>query len=287
MHVKSIAHLLLLCLFFAGFNASAQTGRYQNVRKFSGFKSTTTLIVLEDSNAAYNAALRAATDNGRWTVTPVKYIYRSELEPYLINPDYSMLIKNNQFKVVRRASGNDILRSNDVGVYRCNQGDLSNYATVDAIATIRLLDVMREEDYVYKLSGLIEAMHDYLLFLDNNAVRPDMHDKMMEQYFNARNAELADRKLLICEDEVDESLDPSRYYKNDVEVVEKSVIQQAVLEHQPGKAFIHMHPRKLYLMVIATENGQVLYYESLKTSKPFSKKNLSAIAKSIKKALGQ
>lgn len=287
MHVKSIAHLLLLCLFFAGFNALAQTGRYQNVRKFSGFKSTTTLIVLEDSNAAYNAALKAATENGRWTVTPVKYIYRSELEPYLINPDYSMLIKNNQFKVVRRASGNSILRSNDVGVYRCNQGDLNNYATVDAIATIRLLDVMREEDYLYKLSGLVEALHHYLLFLDGNAVNPDMHDKMMEKYFNTSNADLAGMKLLIAEDEVDDTFDPSRYYTHEVEVVEKSVIQQALMEHQPGKVFLHMHPRKLYLMLIATENGHVLYYESLKNDKPFSKKNLAAISKAIKGALGQ
>lgn len=288
MQLRLLSFWSLLMLMLLGTTAEAQIGRFQNVRKFSGFKTTTTLIVLEDSSEVYNNALKLATEGGRWSITPIKYIKRSELNPYLVNPDYSMLIKNNQFKVVRRAGGNNsILRSNDIGIYRCNQGEINNYATVDAVATIRLLDVTREEQYVYKLGGLVQALHHYLQFLDAKPVSPDMHDKMVEEYFNTSNGDLAGMTLLICEDDVTETFDPSRYYAHKVEVVEQSEIQQAIAERQKGKVFLHMHPRKKYVMLISTENGHILYYEPLNKGKPLNKKNFSSISKAIKKALAE
>lgn len=263
MHALNSLFSLLMALSLAASPLRAQVGQLRSCEKLPQLKQTTTLVVLDDQETAYNQRMRQ-TIEAYWDITPVKYISQNELPTYLGNAAYSMLVRNNAQRMVRRTGGRtSTVKNNDLGLYLCNQGPMENYLAGDALVMVRLEDVMQTDAYLHKLTGLVQAMLQYLAFLENEQVDENSYDKAIKTYAVRNAARLAEVTLLVCESDLPPKLrKPERLakvYGHPVEVVDEQAIAEALEAQREGTAFLHLHPRQREFFVIEVAGGTLLY----------------------------
>lgn len=280
----------ILCMFIVWGNMlNAQIGQLRSCEKIKYFKTTTTLIVLDDeSNSAYNKAIRHTIDN-YWRLTPVKFIPESELKNYFGNDQFSMLVRNSAQRVHRRAGGRtSTIKHNDLALYICDQGPLENYLGGDAIAMVKLDDVMRVDDYLYELTGLVQNMQVYVDFIENEKIDKNNYEREILRYAVERVGDLANFNLLICADDLTASMNNpeklAKTYKYPVEIVSKEKIAEAIAAQKGDVAFMHLHPRQREFFIIHAAGGRLLYHAKVNDYGELKMKDFSILSKRIAKA---
>lgn len=277
----------ILCLNSV-YELRAQAARGKGAENFSWFNNTTTLIVLDDTISAYNIKVEDAIRK-YWDITPVKFISRSELDDYLGTKNFSMLLRNNSERTIRRVRQNLTIRNNEIGLYLCYRHVLTDYLPADAITYIKVKDVDAYSDYLYKLEGLIQTMQDYLKnFLDKRKITRDNIDQEEEQFFNQYRWRLKEVNLFIRAEDLPEGIDKDniqKYYRHNVSVVTPEEIEQAIASQEMGVAYLHVYPRAKQIQIISAKGGQVLYSAPAITYGEFHRRDLSRISKAVNKSI--
>jgi len=258
---KAFFSLFAICLF-SYLPVCSQTGNILHCENVYQIKESTTLVVLDDSSTTYNEIIRQAIDT-YWTISPVKYISRSELELYLGEREYTMFLKNGATRIERRAAGSSEIQFNEIGIYPCNRGyTLSNYHARDAYAKIRVSDIDQPETYLYKLQALIPAMHLYLLYLDQGEINKNNFQKQLDKWMNGNPQVIHDMTLYVPLEEMPTRFNDQesfeRYYDHPVRVVPRDTIQHVLSKNPEGMAILDIHPDLANLQVI-TSHGHMLY----------------------------
>ena len=263
----------------------AQNGRDRAVKELKKLKDAELLVVLDDDDDAYNEAMKAAVTK-YWTFTPFTFIERADLRDYASEDGYAMLVRNNSKRIIKRVGRTDHIQSNHLAIYVCGKGDdLRNYTGQDAVTQFRLKDVMDTEAYEYKLTALVQHMHQYLVFLDENNITEDNHEKQLKLFNTKDVAKLAEMKLYILAEQLPAKLnDPEKLRKSydyDVEIVGKEQIQAAIATQREEIAFLHLDPRVKTIYVMGAQGGKILYQASTQESGTLKGKDFSQLSRAI------
>ncbi len=268
--------------------AWAQIGQKRSCEKVGELKKTTTLIVLDEKkDSEYNQLIRHTIDT-YWRITPIMYIPSSELEQYLGNSAYSMLVRNNAQRIARRGGGRvSVIQNNDLALYLCNQGELTNYLAGDALAMVRLKDVMKTEDYLYELPGLIQSMQSYIQFLQEEKIDENNFEKEIKRYANQNVADLRSMTLMLRKEDVPEKLQDikklEKVYGHAVEIATEAQIAEALKNNEGNVAFLHLHPRQREFFIIQAAGGRLIYHALVQDYGELKAKDFAVLAKKIDK----
>lgn len=232
---------------------------------FEGFptiKKTTMLVVLPEGDDAYNQAILKAV-NTYWELMPVEAISIVDLEEYGRNEAYSMLVLDNSERIRHTVDGDDVIRRNHLALYHCNRGEyLKAYGGKEAVTQWAFFDVSETDAFNYKLTGLIQAMHNYLTFLDTAGVNEDTHNKKLDVFRNYQADQLKEKTLLVNPEDLPEGLTIEAIqaaYAFDLQKASRKDIQAALDSQDPSKAFLHTGPDYSDLTIISTREGTILY----------------------------
>lgn len=267
--------------------AQAQYGRSYRMEDLKEFKATTLIVVLYPGDSLYNGIVKRTLERS-WKLTPYRLVPLAQLREYAFDSQYSMLVRNNSKRIVQRVGRTDQILSNHLAIYICGRGDnLMNYSGADAMTHFHLPDVMDTEAYAFKLSGLLQTLHQYLVFMDAHQANEDKHEKLLDQFLHGHEAELGNKILLVRKEDLPEKLQDleklRKLYPHALEFVSGSSIQAALDSQRKDAAFLHMDPRIKELYVISTEDGKVLYQARILERGFLKGKDFSLMAKTIAK----
>lgn len=257
--ILSFCFLLVVALSL-GF---AQNGRTRAVEEWPKIKKTTTLVILYEGQDAYNEKIKDAVEK-YWKVTPYQFATTEELLKLSMSKDYSMLVRNDAERFINRVGRTDRIKSNHIALYLCGNGaDMRNYPGAEAIAQYQFTDVNNVDEYLYKLTAIIQSMHNYLVFLDTNKITEDNHPKLLKKFDNALANTLHEKTLFLLEEQLSTDLQDletlKKYYKYEVSIVDKAAIAAAIDAQLPNVAFLHIDPRGKTLYVLSAEGGRIMY----------------------------
>lgn len=261
----------------------SQTSTPRGCESYRFFKGTTTLIVLDAGDSSRYNDIMKATIEKYWTVSPYKIITLTEMYPLLANDEYSILVKNGTERTIRRVKGTSVIKNSEIGLFVAGRGSLDMYVANDAVAYIKLGNLLEIDAYDYKLGGLVQALHYYVSeFLAIKDIDRDNHPKEEAFFLNQYNHQLKDHTLFIYKGDLPEGMsveDVQKRYKFPVEVVEKERIEEAVLNQEEGVAFLHVYPRAKMIQVIKASGGVFLYGAPSIKYGEFRGKDMAAISK--------
>ncbi len=262
----------------------SQTATDRGAEFYRLFKGTTTLIVLDEGDSSlYNDLMKEAIEK-YWTISPYEFIRQTQLYSYLNKSDYSLLVKNSTERTIKKVRGTSVIRNNEIGLFVSGRGAMDLYVANDAVAFIKFEDVLKVDQYAYKLKGLVRAMHNYVTdFLAMKEI--DRHNREKEEniFLNQHNPQLRDHTLYINKEDMPSSLQKTenieKRYKFPVKLVNENEIREAIDQEKKGIAFLHLHPRVKLIQVIRTEDGHFLYSGSSAKYNQFIGRDLAAISK--------
>ncbi|MEM9934903.1 MAG: hypothetical protein AAF824_14855 [Bacteroidota bacterium] len=266
----------------------AQTTTKSGVNGFPRFKQTTMLVVLDnDAHSTYNQIVDKAIRK-YWAITPFTFITQNELPMYEGKDEYSLFLKNDNTRTVKKVRQTYTIKNNNLGIYLNDFPTLQRYSASDAVAYIKLEDVNDYNAYLYKLEGLIQSLHTYLSsFLNNYEVSRDNLDDLEEEHFNARRTEIKQYLLYISANDLPPGIKDTeklaKYYKHNFLIVSEGDIERAIAEQEEGVAYLHLHPRVKKIQVVTANGGEILYSTIPKEYGKFQIKDLTELYRKVGK----
>lgn len=263
----------------------AQNGRYASLDDFPEVKSSTLLVILYEDDELYNTNIQEIIEEN-WTFSPYQFVDTTELYEISKNKgdkEYSILVRNNAHRLVRRVNGTDKIQSNHLALYLLDTGsDMRNYTGKDALTHFQMKDVRNTMEYFHKLPAFIKYMQLYLRFVEEKKPTEDTHGKLLREFNNAHSDSLQSYTLLIEQGDVEDfiSLEEIKtLYPYPIELVESASILTAVRGEAGDKAFLHLDPRLKYFTIMHASSGEILYRERTETSGELSKADFRKLGK--------
>ncbi|MDW3650248.1 MAG: hypothetical protein R8P61_24455 [Bacteroidia bacterium] len=277
--------LIAFLLIFSSLQLAAQNGRYASLEDFPEVKSSTLLVVLYEDDDTYNDKIKEIIES-HWTFTPYQFVDTTELYEISKNKgdkEYSMLVRNNSHRLVRRVSGTDKIQNNHLALYLMDTGtDLRNYTGKDALTHFQLNDVRNTMEYFHKLPAFIKYMQLYLKHVEEKNPTEDTHGKLLRAFNSENTQKLKDYTLLMDKEEVGDFMSQeeiAEIYGHKVELVEAAVIMAAVHNEEEQKAFLHLDPRIKQMTIMDAATGEVLYLERTDTSGELNKADFKKLGR--------
>jgi hypothetical protein len=274
----------LIIVLGAGW-ATAQNGGGVFFKEYARFKKTTTLVVLDEEDKAYNETLRQTLE-AVWKVTPLRFVTWMEAGAHMKDPAFSILVRDSSQKEIHRVDRTDIIKRSHLALYICGFGsDLRSYGGRNAMAQMEFLDVAKTEDYLYRLPALLKAMHSYLLFLENTKITEDNFLKNLTLYRSSRAAELDSMTLYASPEDLPENLRSTEalaaVYPFPVVLADKESIGKVVAEGKAGTALFHLGPNVEEIYVIGCADGAIHYYAKPTERNALTTADLKALTKAV------
>ncbi|MEZ4828058.1 MAG: hypothetical protein R3C61_17510 [Bacteroidia bacterium] len=260
-----------------------QNGRTRAVEEWPKIKKTTMLVVLYEGQDAYNEKIKNTIEK-YWTIIPFQFVTPDELLKLSLSKDYSMLVRNDSERFINRVGRTDRIKSNHLALYLCGNGaDMRNYPGAEAIVQYQFNDINDVDEYLYKLTAIIQSMQNYLVFLDTNKITEDNHPKLLKKYDNALANTLHEKTLLLLPEQLSADLQNpetlKRYYKYEVSIVDKEAIAAAIEAQIPTVAFLHIDPRGKNIYVLSAEGGRIMYEAETVISGHLTADDFSALSR--------
>jgi len=277
--------LITLFLILGASSLAAQNGRYASLEDFPEVKNSTLLVVLYEDDDTYNDKIKEVIES-HWTFTPYQFVDTAELYEISKNKgdnEYSMLVRNNSLRLVRRVSSTDKIQSNHLALYLMDTGtDMRNYTGKDALTHFQLKDVRNTMEYFHKLPAFVKYMQLYLRHVEEKNPTEDTHGKLLREFNSQNTQKLKDYTLLIDQEEIGEMMsqeEVAEIYGHKVEIVEPAVILAAVHNEEEQKAFMHLDPRIKQITIMDAASGEVLYLQRTDTTGELNKADFKKLAK--------
>jgi hypothetical protein len=244
--------------------------------EIESFYGTETLVVLENTMfSTYNAFIKSAMEE-HWEITPYKFVSGEEFNTKREDPSYSFLVMT-ETKFDKDKSGSvynflNLVLGKDVGRIE----DLPEMCAIP-------LSFAGEEDveYGYKVGIVLRFMQAHVRHLSED---PSLKGKKYLKYYNKFVPSLADKTILLSEDDLVEELRSESalkdLYDNDIKMVGEEEVRDAIINKEENTLVLHMVGPEgsrsgglCFKMLIGADDGMIYFYGEHKIS-PKKKKGL-------------
>jgi hypothetical protein len=236
---------------------------FPTAEEINSFYGTETLVVLENTMfSTYNAFIKSAIKE-HWDITPYKFISVEEFNTMREDPAYSFIVLT-ETKFDKDKSGSvynfiNLLLGKDVGRIE----DLPEMCAIP-------LSIAGESDmeYSYKVGIVLRFMQAHVRHLSED---PSLSGKRYLKYYNSFIPELADKTILLAEDDLVEELRSESVikslYDNDIRLVGEDEIRDAIVNKKENTLILHMvgpdsdrAGGMCFKMLIGTDDGMIYFY---------------------------
>lgn len=271
--LKKIATLLVLGFLIATAYSQSPFPTPDEIESFYG---TETLVVLENTMfSTYNAFIRSAMKE-HWELSPYKFISVEEFNTMREDPAYSFIVLT-ETKFDKDKSGSvynfiNLLLGKDVGRIE----DLPEMCAIP-------LSFSGESDieYGYKVGIVLRFMQTHVRHLSED---PSISGKRYLKYYNKFIPQLADKTILLGEEDLVEELRSESVikslYDNDIRLVSEDEIRDAIINKAENTLILHMvgpdsdrAGGMCFKMLIGTDDGMIYFYGEHKIT-PKNRKGL-------------
>jgi hypothetical protein len=259
--MKKLVFLTLLVSFCISSFAERNLVRLEDVKAF--LKSTTYVVLEENPMSGYNFKIKDAVEKS-WKITPFKFITTKEFESMRNDIEKSFLV------LVQMKFDKDKIPA----VY--NFLSLSMGAAVKKITDMP--DVcsvplsyfsVPEDDYIYKIEGLIRFMQNHVKLIDQN---PTLIKNNIFEYYNKNTKDIKGKELWVLENDLEKSTralaEIRKNYSYTVKVVTSENIEKAIAEKNPNVVYLHkVGPSgtrlqaRCYKIVMGAGDDQIYYFD--------------------------
>ncbi|MDR0605029.1 MAG: hypothetical protein LBG80_12070 [Bacteroidales bacterium] len=245
-----------------------------NTETLKAFSSSKTYIVLEDVMFSdFNINIEEAAQQ-HWKITPFEIISLRQFENQCKIPQASFLMvvigeytggfaKNTAFNMLTLMMGH-------------KSGDVNKMPEILSIPLSYYLPDGDEEDYGYKLGGILEGLQ----YAVKNILPQKITMTNFKAIFNNYSAEVKTKELWVTKNDLSLSVNTlekiKSIYPYKVTITSEQAIQQAIDEKQNNVAFLHkvgnsnVHNATCFKLIINCADGKLLYgdYHSISTKEP-------------------
>lgn len=265
--MKRIAIFALLICFSTSIIAERNLVRPEDVRAF--LKSTTYVVLEDNPMSGYNFKIKEAVEKS-WKITPFKFITSKEFETMRndIEKSFLVLIQMKFDKDKIPAVYNFISISMGAAVKKIT--DMPDVCSVP----LSYFSVP-EDNYIYKIEGLIRFMQAHIKLIDQN---PTLIKNNIFDYYNKNTKEVKNKELWVVENDLEkttrELVKIRKNYPYTVKVVTADNIEKAIAEKNPNVIYLHkVGPdgtrlqARCYKILLGAGDDQAYYFESHTISK--------------------
>jgi len=232
---NNFSSLLLIILTSLITNLSAQINM-PSAETLKAFKSSKTYIVLEDVMFSdFNSNIKNEATK-HWKATPFEVISLSEFEKISKNTkssflmvvigEYTGLPKNTIFNVLTLMMGH-------------SSGDVNKMPEILSIPLSYYSEDGDEEDYGYKLGGILKGMQ----YAIDNLLNQKITISNAKDILNANKVEVKEKELWITANDLSASVNTlekiKQYYPYKVAIKLEEEIQQAIDNNQVNVIVVH------------------------------------------------
>lgn len=259
--MKKFVFLTLLVSFCISSFAERNLVRSEDVKAF--LKSTTYVVLEDNPMSGYNFKIKDAVEKS-WKITPFKFITTKEFESMRNDIEKSFLV------LVQMKFDKDKIPA----VY--NFLSLSMGAAVKKITDMP--DVcsvplsyfsVPEDDYIYKIEGLIRFMQNHVKLIDQN---PTLIKNNIFEYYNKNTKDIKGKELWVVENDLEKNTralaEIRKNYSYTVKVVTSENIEKAIAEKNPNVVYLHkVGPSgtrlqaRCYKIVMGAGDDQIYYFD--------------------------
>ncbi len=259
--MKRTAIITLLICFSTSIFAERNLVRPEDVKAF--LKSTTYVVLEDNPMSGYNFKIKEAVEKS-WKITPYKFITTKEFEPMRNDIEKSFLV------LIQMKFDKDKIPA----VY--------NFMSLSMGAAVKKLTDMPdvcsiplsyfgvpEDNYIYKIEGLIRFMQAHIKLIDQN---PALIKNNIYDYYNKNTKDVKTKELWVVENDLEkttrELVKIRKNYPFTVKVVTTDNIEKAIAEKNTNVVYLHkVGPdgtrlqSRCYKILLGAGDDQAYYYE--------------------------
>jgi hypothetical protein len=254
----------LIAAFFALLPAALESqAPFPTGAEISQFMASTTCVVLDDANSAYNALIKKAVSKC-WKITKLEYIRKSEFEKTRKDPARSFLI-------LTETSFERDKSSTYYNFLNLLQGkNVDKIGEMPEICAVPLSPAGEDDlDYGYRLEPLLNFMQKHAAMISED---PGLTGRRYLRYYNKNVPEVPGRTILLRQDDLSPAVNTIEkiraLYKYDVRIVPEDTIIRAISGKLPRTlVLVKVGPGTenkghgfCFKMLIGTDDNNMYYY---------------------------
>jgi hypothetical protein len=280
--------LVVMVMASFGMNMFAQKEYIPTKEELEKFKSTKTLIVLEDNPLSDFNSVAKETMPLEWKLTKFDFISWKDFEKLKTDPAYSFILLNQVKFQNDKTNAKYNFLSLLMGGTSPSLGDMADLCSVPLSYT-----GVNEDHFSYKLGVVLRFMQNHVQMLLEN---PSLLSVNIFKHYNDNIAELKGKTLFLVADELSKEINTlpkiKKVYAGDVKIVSREDIQNAIEERTPNVVFLHkVGPEKTriesrcYKILIGADDAKFYYFDyhmvgdNVDNADAFLLKDLKKIAK--------
>lgn len=259
--MKRIIVIALLICFSTSIFAERNLVRIEDVKAF--LKSTTYVVLEDNPMSGYNFKIKEAVEKS-WKITPYKFITTKDFETMRndIEKSFLVLIQMKFDKDKIPAVYNFISLSMGAAVKKLT--DMPDVCSVP----LSYFSVP-EDNYIYKIEGLIRFMQVHIKLIDQN---PSLIKNNIFDYYNKNTKDVKNKELWVVENDLEKTTRElakiRKNYPYTVKVVTAENIEKAIAEKNPNVVYLHkVGPdgtrlqARCYKILLGAGDDQVYYFD--------------------------
>jgi hypothetical protein len=259
--MKKLVFLTLLVSFGISTYAERNLVRTEDVKAF--LKSTTYVVLENNPTSGYNFKIKDAVEKA-WTITPYKFITTKEFETMRQDIDKSfLLLVQMKFDKDKIPAVYNFL-SISMGAAVKNITDMPDVCSLP----LSYFSVP-EENYTYKIEGLIRFMQNHINLIDKT---PTLIKNNIFNYYNKNTKDIKTKELWVVENDLEKTTRAlaqiRKNYAYTVKVVNAESIEKAIAEKNPNVVYLHkVGPdgtrlqARCYKIILGAGDDQIYYYD--------------------------
>ncbi len=229
---------------------------------YKDFMQTKTLVVLNNNPfSSYNVVIQKAVET-LWKITPYEFITPKEFISKKGNKAYSFLILTDaalehkktlmQYNILNLILGGKVNTINDMP----DLGSIPLSYTNE-----------EEEDYLYKIGGVLQFMQYFVHYNLNNP------NKDLLKLLKNIEGNIGNKEIWLLKNEVDDEVNTlekiKQYYTGSVKFATEEEIADAIARKDANVIFLHKIGNNVkenisWKVLISAENGEAVYFEQHK-----------------------
>jgi hypothetical protein len=260
--MKTLLAISLLVLF--QMNVSAQREYVPTREELQRFKTTKTLVVLEDNPLSDFNITAKETMPSEWKITSYGFISWKEFEKMRMDPAYSFVLVNQVKFQNDPTNAKYNFLSLLLGGTSPSLGSMADLCPVPLSYT-----GVDEDHYSYKLGIFLRFMQNHVQMLLEN---PDLLKENLFRHYNDNIAELQGKTLYFVADELSKEINTlpkiKKVYSGDVKIVSREEIQKAIEDRTPNVVFLHKvgpedtrFKSRCYNILIGADDARFYYFD--------------------------
>lgn len=259
--MKRITLFTLLICFSISIFAERNLVRPEDVKAF--LKSTTYVVLDDNPMSGYNFKMKEVIEKS-WSITPYKFITTKEFDKMRQDIDKSFLV------LVQMKFDKDKIPA--VYNFLCVSmgAAVKNITDMPDVCSIPLsYDKVPEDNYIYKLEGLVRFIQNHIKLIDQN---PALIKNNIFDYYNKNTKDIKGKELWVVENDLEKNTRAlaqiRKNYNYTVKVVTTETIEKAIAEKNPNVVYLHkVGPEggrlqaRCYKVVMGAGDDQIYYFD--------------------------